>query len=136
MYPYSYIKIKIDQISTSTRLMVTTLGRLHPMITWPYQVTWLIKKRYISTSTRPMTAKLDKAEVYSKGPASIGSFDALVVWSNYQVINEKRYISTSARPCLPNLTESWVLMWAYYRSSDATCWWRSHIRSHHKRKML
>ena len=37
------LKIKIYHISTSTRLMATTLDRLYPMITWPYEVLWLIK---------------------------------------------------------------------------------------------
>ena len=41
------------------------------------------KIRYISTSTKPMTAKIDKVEVYSKGPPSIESFD---LWSCDQVI--------------------------------------------------
>ena len=30
-------------ISTSTRLMATTLGKFDPMITWPHEVTRLIK---------------------------------------------------------------------------------------------
>ena len=37
------LKIKIYHISTSTRLMATTLDRLDPMITWPHEVMWLIK---------------------------------------------------------------------------------------------
>ena len=76
--------------------MVTTLGRLDPMTTWSHEVTWL-KKRYIFTSTRTMTVKLDKVEVYSKVPPSIESFDTLITWSSYHVTDEKRYISTSAR---------------------------------------
>ena len=78
--------------------MVTTLGRLDSMITWSYEVTWLIKKRYISTSTRPITAKLYKVGVHGKGPPSIKSFWHFDDWSCYHVADEKRYISTSARP--------------------------------------
>ena len=65
------------------------------MVTWSYLI---YKKHYISTSTRPMTAKLNKVEVYSKGPPSIESFDALITWSSYHVTDEKHYIPTSARP--------------------------------------
>ena len=93
------------------------------------------KKRYISIFTKPLTATLDKVEVYSKRPPSIESFDALITWSSYHVTNEKRYISTSARPWLPNLTELLVLMPVYYPSSHITYWWRGHIRSHDKWKM-
>ena len=56
------------------------------------------KKQYISTSSRPMTAKLAKVEIYRKGPPSIKSFDALNTWSSDHGTDKKRYISTSARP--------------------------------------
>ena len=56
------------------------------------------KKQYISTSTRPMTAKIDKVDVYSKRPPSIESFDALIMWPCYHMTDEKHYISTSAGP--------------------------------------
>ena len=94
------------------------------------------KKRYISTSTRPMPGKLDKVEVYSKGPPSIESFDALITWSSLSRDKWKPYISISTRPCLPNLTESWVLMQVYYPSSDITCWLHDNIGSYEKWKML
>ena len=45
-----------------------------------------------------MTAKIDKVEIYSKGPPSNKSFDALSTWSSDHVTDEKRYISTSVRP--------------------------------------
>ena len=45
-----------------------------------------------------MKTKLDKVEVYSKGPPFIESFDAVIKWLRYHVTNEKRYISTSPRP--------------------------------------
>ena len=67
------------------------------MVTWS---NWLIKN---NISTRPMTVKLDKVEVYSKGQPSIESFDALITWSNYHVTYQKRYISTSARPMATKL---------------------------------
>ena len=54
------------------------------------------KKQYISTSTRSMTAKIDKVDVYSKGPSSIESFDALITWRSDHMTDGKRYISTSA----------------------------------------
>ena len=61
------------------------------------------KKRYISTSTRPMTAKLDKVEVYGEGSLSIESFIASITWSSYHMTDEKRYISTSAKPVATKL---------------------------------
>ena len=101
------------------------------MVIWS-QVT--NKKRYISTSTRPITAKLYKVGVHSKGPLSIKSFWRFDDWSHYHVTDEKRYISTSARLWLPNLTKWWVLMQAYYLPSHTTCWSRGHIRSHENEK--
>ena len=83
-----------------------------------------------------MTAKRYKVEVYSKGPPSIESFEALITWSSYHRTNEKRYILTSARPWLQNSTESWILKKTCYPSNYITCWWRDHIRSHNKWKML
>ena len=41
-----------------------------------------------------MTGKIDKVEVYSKGPPSIESFNALITWLSYHVAEGKRYIST------------------------------------------
>ena len=41
--PILTLKIKKDHISTSARLMGTILGRFHPLITWPHEVTWLTK---------------------------------------------------------------------------------------------
>ena len=70
------------------------------MVTWSHVTN---KKRYISTSTRPMTAKLDKVEVYSKGSPPIESFDTLITWSNYHMTDEKRYILTFARPMATKL---------------------------------
>ena len=70
------------------------------MVTWSHVTN---KKRYISTSTRPMTTKLDKVEVYSKGPPSTESFDTLLTWSSYHMTDEKCYISTSARPMATKL---------------------------------
>ena len=40
--------------------------------------------------------QLGKVEIYSKGPPSIKSFDALNTWSSDHVTDKKRYISTSA----------------------------------------
>ena len=37
------LKITIDHISISTRLMSTLHDRLDPVIMWPYEVVWLIK---------------------------------------------------------------------------------------------
>ena len=50
-----------------------------------------------------MTAKIDKVDVYSKGPPSIESFDALITWPNYHMADGKRYISTSAGPMATKL---------------------------------
>ena len=52
---------------------------------------------------RPITAKLDKVKVYSKGPPSIESSDALITWSSYHETDGKRYISTSVRPMATKL---------------------------------
>ena len=41
-----------------------------------------------------MTGKIDKVEVYSKGPPSIESFNALITWPSYHVADGKRHIST------------------------------------------
>ena len=110
------------KISTSTRLMVTTPGRFHPMITWSHEIL--------------MTAKLDKVEVYSKEPPPLS---LLTLWSRDQVITRqmKNVISQlSGDLWLQNLTEWWVLMHAYYPSSHSTYWSRGHIRSHDKWKMF
>ena len=40
----------------------------------------------------------NKVEFYSKGPPPIESFDDLITWPSYHVIDGKRYISTFARP--------------------------------------
>ena len=98
MYPSSYIK----DSNRSYLHFHKTYGH-RTWQTWPYNhvITWshvTNKKRYISTSTRTMTSKLNKGEVYSKGPLSIESCDALITWSSYHVTDEKRYISTSERP--------------------------------------
>ena len=61
------------------------------------------KKRHISTSTRAMTGKIDKVEVYSKGPPSIESFDALITWPSHHVADGKRHIWTSAGPMATKL---------------------------------
>ena len=37
-----------------------------------------------------MAAKLEKVEIYSKGPPSIKSFDDLITWSNDYVTDKKR----------------------------------------------
>ena len=71
----------------------------HTWQTWPsgHVATWghvTNKKRYVSTSTRAMTGKIDKVEVYSKGPPSIESFNALITWPSYHVADGKRHIST------------------------------------------
>ena len=45
-----------------------------------------------------MTGKIDKAEIYSKGPPSIESFNALITWPSYHVADGKCYIWTSGGP--------------------------------------
>ena len=50
-----------------------------------------------------MTAKIDKVDVYSKGPPSIESFDALIMWPCYHMTDGKCYISTSAGPVASKL---------------------------------
>ena len=100
------LKIKIDHISTSTRLIVTKLGRLvttTSKVTWPYDhvTAWshlTNKKRFISTLLRPMTVKLGKVENYGKGPPPLRS-----TWSIDHVADKKRYISTSVRPMATTL---------------------------------
>ena len=103
MYPSSYIKDK----NRSYLHFQKTYGH-HTWQTWLFGHVALWshvnnKKRYISKSTRPMTAKIDKVDVYSKGPPSIESFDALITWPNYHMADGKRYISTSAGPMATKL---------------------------------
>ena len=136
MYPSSYIKDK----NRSYLHFQKTYGH-HTWQTWLFGHVALWshvnnKKRYISKSTRPMTAKIDKVGVYSKGhhPVSL-----LMLWSRDQVITWQMQNVISQLPrdlWLPNLKEWWVLMQAYYLSSLITCWLRGHIRSHDKWKML
>ena len=45
-----------------------------------------------------MTANLGKVEIYTKGPTSIKSFDALSTRSSNYVTDKNYYISTSTRP--------------------------------------
>ena len=73
------------------------------MVSWIHVTN---KKRYISTSTRPMTTKIDKVGVYSKGPTSVESFDALITWPSYHMTDGKRYISTSVEPMATKLVGS------------------------------
>ena len=131
------LKIKTGHISFSARLMVTTFGRLDPydhVVRWSHRTN---KKRYISTSTRPMLAKLDKVEVYSNGPPSIESFDTLITRDQVITWQMKNVISQLPWDLwLPHLTEWWVLTRGYYPSSDSTCWPRGHRRSHDKWKMF
>ena len=47
-------------------------------------------------STRTMAAKIDKVDVYSKGPPCIESFDVLITWPSYHMTDGKRYISSFA----------------------------------------
>ena len=75
----------------------------------------------------PITAKLGKMEVYSKGPLSIESFDTLNMWSSYHVTDEKRCISTFVRSVdtklervvgfnaslLPSKSPDMLLMWSH-----------------------
>ena len=89
------LKIKTGHISTSRRRMATTLGRLDPLVTWSHEATWLIKT---IASTRAMTGKIGKVEVYSKRPPSIDFFYALITWQSYHVADGKHYIATSAGP--------------------------------------
>ena len=99
----------------------TTLGRLNPIITWPHEVTWLIKND-ISSLTRGL----------GRYPLSF-----LTLWSRNQVIPRQMENVISQFPrdlWLLNLTGWWVLMRACYPSSHITCWSRGHIRSHDKWK--
>ena len=50
-----------------------------------------------------MTAKIDKVDVYTKGPPSIESFDVLITLPSYHMTDAKRYISTSAGPMATKL---------------------------------
>ena len=97
------LKIKIDHISTSTRLMFTTLGRTtlskvtYPAITWPHEVMWQTKND-ISPLPRRLWLPNGKVELYNKGTQSIKYFDALSPWPSDHVTDEKGYISTTGRP--------------------------------------
>ena len=62
------------------------------MATWSHLIN---KKRYISTSLRPMTAKPAKVEIYRKKPSSIKSFEALGMWSSDHMTDKRLYFSTS-----------------------------------------
>ena len=54
-------------------------------------------KRYISTSSKAMTAKLGKLEIYNKESPFIWSFDGLSTLLIDQVTDKKCFYSTSAR---------------------------------------
>ena len=64
---------------------------------------------------RPMAA------LYSKGPPSMESFDALIIWSSDHVSDIKRYISTPARPTATKPDRVVGPMRAYYVESNITC---------------
>ena len=124
------LKIKTDHISISTKLMVTTLDRLDPMITWSHEVTWLIKNDTSPLPRGPWLPNLTRWRFIVKGhhPLSL-----LTLWSRDQVITWQMKNVISQFPLdlwLPNFTEWLVLMWARYPSSHTTCSSRGHIRSH------
>ena len=85
-----------------------SLGTTSSKVTWPcnHVATWSHvnnKKPCISTFMRPVTAKLDKVESYSKGPSFVKSLDISSTWSSDHMNDKKRYISTSARPMATKL---------------------------------
>ena len=130
IYPSSYIKT--DHISTSTRFMVTLLGRLDPMITWSHEVTWLIKSEISPLPRGPWLPNLTRWTFIVK---SHHLLSLLTFWSRDRVITWQIKNVKAQRPrdlWLPNLAEWWVLIRAYYPSSHTICWSRDHIKSHDK----
>ena len=61
------LKIKVGHVSTSRRRMATTLGRLDPLVTWPHEVTWLIKNDISSLPRGLWLAKLTRWRFIVKG---------------------------------------------------------------------
>ena len=85
--------------------MVTTIGRLDPIITWSHEVTWLIKNDISPLPRGTWLPNLTRWRfiVKSHYPLSL-----LTLWSrdqvtSYHATDEKRYISTSARPMATKL---------------------------------
>ena len=104
------LKIKTDYISTSTKLMVTTLGRINPLIMRSHEVTWLIKN---DISPLPRGPWLARWRFIVKGHHPL---NLLTLWSCDQIITwqMKNVISQLPRDLwLPKLTEWWVLTRAY-----------------------
>ena len=77
------LKIKTDCFSTSTRLIVTTLGRLDPMSTWLHEVTWLIKNDISPLPRGPWLPNLTRWNFIVKGHNLLS---LLTLWSCNQVI--------------------------------------------------
>ena len=93
--------------------MATTLGRLDLLVTWPHEVTWLIKNDISPLPRGLWLAKLTRRRFIVKGhhPLSL-----LMLWSRDQVITWQMENVISQLPrdlWLPNLTEWWVLMWSH-----------------------
>ena len=114
--------------------MVTTLGRLDSMITWSYEVTWLIKNDISPLPRGPSLPNFTRWGFMVKGHHPLSLFDTLmtdhvITWQMKNVISQLRQDLW-----LPNLTKWWILMQAYYLSGHKTCWSRGHIRLHENDK--
>ena len=57
-----------------------------------------IEERYISTSTRPMTTKLDRDAASDEKMLSSKSHDPLITWIDQATWKKPRYISIFTRP--------------------------------------
>ena len=106
------LKITIDHISISTRLKSTLHDRLDPVIMWPYEVVWLIKN---DLSLLPQGLCLPNLTrwrfiVKDNHSWSLWSFDHVIKLSS----DWQKMLYLNFHLWLPNLTELWVLMWAYY----------------------
>ena len=136
------LNIKIDHISTSTRLMATTLGwRMSQAdgpqlvklpdraITWPHEVTWQIKND-ISPLIRGLWLLILRFIVHGHYPSSL-----LTLWACDQAITWliKNVIFQLPREIwLPNFTKWWVLMPIIYKVTQPV----NHVRSYNKWKTL
>ena len=101
--------------------------------TWPHEVTWQIKKRFISNLLRLMTVKLSKVGNHSKRPPPLKS-----TWSSDHVTDKKHYISTSVRPMAIKLDRVVGPNVGLYPQSLITCWCWScdHITNEKRYKFI
>ena len=88
--------------------------------------TWSIdhvtnKKRYISTSARPVTNKLDRMVGSNSGLLSTKSYNLLITWSHKVIWQIKNVSNSFSRDMwLSNLTEGWLMIRSHISNNKVT----------------